>query len=163
LHDGHRCGCAQVQAPCASSTTWTIAEWEATPVQSAFFRWTTPITDGVDVDMFSMYDFSTTVSLRGGAGGSLTYGAGSFRCDNAPTFVRQSIPSGCVFPTTGRFQRLPLSDPAIAQASNHVWTAIFDPNSTNPPGDNKVIVGGLNSLTPLTRVTDEHTTGIASR
>jgi hypothetical protein len=48
------------------------------------------------------------------AGGSLTFGAGAFRCDNAPVFTAQGIPSGCVFMTEAeRFERLILTDPEV--------------------------------------------------
>ena len=135
--------------------TRTISEWETTAMQSAYFEWSTPATDGVDADMFSRYDFSTKVALRGGAGGSLTYGAGVFRCDNAAVFAAQGIPPGCVFMTAAeRFERLSLTDPEVTQAANHVNTAIWHPELTIPPADYKVIPGGDSTGIPLTRQTD---------
>lgn len=136
--------------------TRTISQWQASQQQAAFFEWSTPSTDGVDLDMFSRYDFSTKVALRGGAGGSLTYGAGTFRCDDAPMFRAQAIPSGCVFMTIERFERLSLTDPAVWQAADHVHAAIFNPELTLPPADIKVIPGGESTLIPLTRLTDRN-------
>ena len=135
-----------------NSDTRTVEAWAADPLDTSFFQWTTPATDGYGADLVSLYDFNTSISLVGR--NSATFGAGTFPCDNAPVFASQNIPAGCVFPGTGHFSRLSLSDPNVWQAADHVYTALTSPDSTLPPAAFKSIPGS-ETTGALTRTTDQ--------
>ena len=129
--------------------TMPMTEWAA--YQGGVpFNLTGPSTDGVGADRLSFYDFDTQISLIGA--NSLTFGAGSFRCDYGRGM---NTVTGCVFPSWAeRFTRMSLTDPTHSLAAQHIQTALYNPSVTNPPGVNKVIPGlestGLFSHGPST-------------